>query len=148
MPTLFMICGLPGSGNTTLARQIESEQRALRLSPDEWMARIVGEGYDEARRAAVESVQWEIAGRLLALGIDVILENGFWSRSERDGFKARARALGAETKLYFLDVDRNELLRRLALRNVALPRDTFHVDEALLNSCINSFERPTPDELE
>src|SRR5258708_33469428 len=121
MPVLHLICGLPGSGKTTLARRLERDLPAVRLAPDEWMARIVGDGYDEAKRAAVEAVQWEIAARVLSLGVDVILENGFWSRRERDEVRARARALGAATKLHYLDVPREELLRRLAMRNAALP---------------------------
>jgi hypothetical protein len=98
---------------------MERELPALRLTPDEWMARIVGDGYDDAKRAAVEAVQWEIAARALSLGVDVILENGFWSRSERDDFRSRAAAVGAETKLYFLDVPRDELLRRTNLSDRA-----------------------------
>ncbi len=148
MPILHLICGLPGSGKTTLARRLERDLPALRLAPDEWMARIVGDGYDEAKRAAVEAVQWEIAARALGLGVDVILENGFWSRRERDDFRARAAALGADTKLHFLDVPRDELLRRLALRNAAVPPDAFRVNEAQLDLWSRSFEPPTPDELE
>ncbi len=101
MPILHLICGLPGSGKTTLARRLERDLPALRLAPDEWMARIVGDGYDESKRAAVEAVQWEIAARALSLSVDVILENGFWSRSERDDFRARAAALGADTRAAF-----------------------------------------------
>ena len=92
MPVLHLICGLPGSGKTTLARRLERDLPAVRLAPDEWMARIVGDGYDEAKRAAVEAVQWEIAARALRLGVDVILENGFWSSSECDDFRARPSA--------------------------------------------------------
>jgi hypothetical protein len=147
MPVLHLICGLPGSGKTTLARQLELDLPALRLAPDEWMARIVADGYDDAKRAAVEAVQWEIAARALQLGIDVILENGFWSRSERDDFRARAAALGADTRLHFLDVPRDELLRRLALRNAALPEDTFRVNQAQLDLWLTWFEPPTPDEI-
>ncbi len=148
MSTLHLICGLPGSGKTTLAKRLELEQSALRLAPDEWMARIVGDGYDEEKRSVVEAVQWEIAARVLSLGVNVILEFGFWSRRERDDFRSRAAALGSETKLHFLDVPRDELLKRLAQRNAELPQYTFHVDAAQLDLWLNSFEAPTPDELE
>jgi predicted kinase len=147
MPTLHLICGLPGSGKSTLAKQLEQEHRALRLTPDEWMARIVGDGYDEATRAVVEEIQWEIAQRVLSLGVDVVVESGFWSRRERDEFRARAAALGAKSKLYFLEVSREELSRRLALRNAALPPHTFHVDDALIDIWWKQFEPPTADEL-
>ena len=119
MSTLHLICGLPGSGKSTLAKRLELEQSALRLAPDEWMSRIVGDGYDEEKRSVVEAVQWEIAARVLRLGVNVILENGFWSRRERDEFRSRAAALGSDTKLHFLNVPRDELLRRLKLRNAA-----------------------------
>jgi predicted kinase len=148
MPTLFLICGLPGSGKTTLAKRLEREQAALRLTPDEWMARVVGDGNDGAKRATVEEVQWEIAQRVLSLGVDVILESGFWARSERDDFRARAAALGADTKLYYLEVPIDELKRRLTLRNAALPPDTFHVEVDQLDLWAKEFEPPTPDELE
>jgi predicted kinase len=147
MPTLFIVCGLPGSGKTTLAKRIEREQSALRLAPDEWMARIVGDGYDEAKRETVEAVQWEIAARALSLGVNVVLESGFWSRRERDDVRSRAAALGADAKLHFLDVSREELSRRLALRNAALPPDTFHVDDVQVDLWLSRFEPPTPDEL-
>jgi predicted kinase len=147
MSTLHLICGLPGSGKTALAKRLERELPALRLAPDEWMARIVGDGYDEEKRTVVETIQWEIAARALSLGVDVILEFGFWSRRERDDFRSRAAALGSDTKLYFLDVPRDELLRRLGQRNAALPQDTFRIDEAQLDLWMNHFEPPTPDEL-
>ncbi|WP_302061230.1 AAA family ATPase [Streptomyces sp. A3M-1-3] len=35
MSTLFITCGLPGSGKTTLARRLEQEQSALRLTAAE-----------------------------------------------------------------------------------------------------------------
>ncbi len=59
------------------------------------MARIVGDGSDEKKRTIVEAVQWEIAARALTLGVDVILENGFWSRSERDDLRSRVETLGS-----------------------------------------------------
>jgi predicted kinase len=148
MPVLHLICGLPGSGKTTLARQLEISLPALRLAPDEWMSRIVGDGFDDEKRAAVEAVQWDIAGRALSLGLTVILENGFWTRQDRDHFRSRAAALGAQIKIHFLDVPHAELSRRLAQRNLTLPPDTFRVNQSQLDSYWKMFEPPSPDELE
>jgi predicted kinase len=148
LPTLFLMCGLPGSGKTTVARRLEAEHHALRLSPDEWMARIVGTGYDEAKRAAIEALQWEIAQRVLALGLSVVLESGFWSRRERGDFRARAAELGADSKLIFLDVRLDELAERVAERNASLPPGSFRVEPADLETWARMFERPTAEELE
>lgn len=148
MPTLHLICGLPLSGKSTLAKKLEIELPALRLTPDEWMHRLVGDRYDEQKRAVVETMQWEIAERALQLGVDVILEFGFWTKKERDEFKAKAKSVGANTKLYFLNVPRNELMRRLEERNKNLPPNTFHINAADLDGWIASFEAPTEEEME
>jgi predicted kinase len=145
--TLFMMCGLPGSGKTTVAKRLEVEHRAVRLSPDEWLIRIGSDGYDETARAAVEALQWELAQRLLAVDVSVVLESGFWSREERTAFSARAAELGARSKVVFLDVPRDELIRRIARRNASLPSGSFAVNEADLDEWIGLFERPTEDEL-
>jgi len=146
-PTLHLLCGLPCSGKSTLAAQLERELPALRLTPDAWLMRIAGDGFDEAKRSAVEAIQLELALRALALGIDVILENGFWIRAERQAYRARARALGFRTRLYYLDAPLAELQRRLGLRNATLPPDTFALAPHLLEEWSRLFEAPEPDEL-
>lgn len=152
MATLFLICGLPGSGKTTLAKQIELERGALRLTPDEWIARLFGTDLTPPTldwcRDPVEALQWTVAERALLLGLNVILDFGFWSRVEREGFRARAAALGARTELHFLDVPRPVLSARLAARNADLPAYTFRVAETQLDAWWRLFEPPTPDELE
>ena len=148
MPTLHLVCGLPGSGKSTLAFRLEREENAVRLTTDEWMSRLGADGYDAKTRDAVDTLQWELAQTLLAHGVSVILEPGFWRREERDHFRARAAELGAQARLHFLDVPRDELLRRLAARNAALPADTFHVRlEDLDEWMVSAFEPPTAEEL-
>lgn len=145
MATLFMMMGLPGSGKTTLARRLERERPALVLSPDVWMSRIVGDGYDFKRREAVHEVQLEVAERVLRLGSDVVLDFGFFHRSDRDA--ARARAAGAQAQLVFLDPPIQDLLRRVEARNAALPPDTFRVSREHVELCATWLERPQADEL-
>jgi predicted kinase len=149
--TLHLICGLPCSGKTTLAKTIELERLALRLSPDEWIVTLYGADIsDEALDAArdpVETALWDLAARVLVLGLDVILEYGFWSRSEREEFRRRATRLGARSELHFTDAPREELIRRLAQRNAQLPAGSFWIDEARLRSWCDVFEPPSTDEL-
>jgi predicted kinase len=111
--TLHLMCGLPCSGKTTAARAIEAERSALRLSPDEWIQQvhgeaISGEALDNAR-GPMERVLWQLAERVLVLGVDVILDFGFWSLAEREEFRRRAARLGAHSELHFMDVPHEEL---------------------------------------
>jgi predicted kinase len=50
-----IVCGLPGPGKTTLAKELERRLRAVRFSPDEWMDAFSLNLYDEKRRAQIES---------------------------------------------------------------------------------------------
>jgi predicted kinase len=148
MATLHLICGLPGSGKSTLAKRIEAETGALRLAPDDWMIRLSLDAYDAEGRAAVEALQWGVAARCLASGLDVILENGFWTLADRDVYRVRGKAMGASVKLHFLDVSTHELVRRVMARNAALPPDAFAVNPEDIPLWAAEFEAPSAEELE
>ena len=150
--TLHLIVGLPCSGKTTLARELEKKYSALRLTPDEWHIPLFGHDMNDkdhdARHELVESLLWDLAAKVLVLGVDVILDFGFWGRSERDDFRSRAAKLGADFKIHFLDVPEEMLLERLAARNAQLPQGTFRIPEAKLKEWILLFEPPSQEELE
>ena len=146
-PTLHLICGLPGSGKSTLAQKLELEIRALRFSPDDWLVKIVGNGNDEVARTAVESIQWDLAQKALTFGLDIILEFGFWSRSERETYREVAEKLGARTKIHYLNVPTTELKKRIEKRNANISTNGFFVDPNLIDEWAKSFEAPTDEEL-
>ena len=146
--TLHLLIGLPGAGKTTLARRLEAEHAALRLTPDEWMTPLVGAGESGEKRWVLESeLLWGVAARALTLGVDVILDYGCWAREERDLFRARAAALGAVFELHVLDVPVEVLWERLNRRNAQRPADTFAVTRAELDEWAGWYEAPTSDEL-
>ncbi len=147
MATLHLMVGLPCSGKTILARQIENEQSALRLTPDEWQVTLFGQDAAEpehdARHSLIEAMLWDLAARLLVLGTSVILDYGFWAREEREDFRARAEKLGASSEVHFLDVSEEELLRRLAARNSETPPGAFRISVAMMKRYITVFQAPT-----
>ena len=113
---LILLCGLPGSGKTTLARSLAATWAAVRLCPDEWLTGLGIDLFDQPARARLEIVLTGHARELVRLGMTVVLEFGFWSRAERDEQRLAARALGAAVELRYLDVPVDELVRRLAGR--------------------------------
>src|SRR4051794_2035583 len=92
-----------------------------RLTPDEWMAGLGIDPFDEPARARLEDTLWTHAQQLLRLGLTVILDFGFWGRGERDKKRAAARALGVRVELHYLPASLDELARRLDARNTSGP---------------------------
>lgn len=152
MTTLHLMVGLPCAGKSTLAKQLEHEHSALRLTTDEWHVRLFGQDAEhpehDARHMLIEAMLWNIASRALELGTNVILDFGFWAREEREDYRNRAKQLGASSEVHFLDVSADELLRRLAIRNAQPSQTSFYIPEAMMIPWIGFFQRPTPDELE
>jgi len=56
-PRLIIVCGLPGSGKTTLAKALEGRLRAVRFSPDEWLDALSINLHCEETREKIEALR-------------------------------------------------------------------------------------------
>lgn len=151
-PTLYLTCGLPGSGKTTLARRLEQDMSALRLTADEWLHELypgitTAEAETGPLRSRVERLQWALALRTLGLGCNVVLDWGVWARAERDLYRAGARAVGARVVLCLLDPPIEELWKRVSQRNADRPLGAFVIERESLLKWAEVFQRPTCEEL-
>ncbi|HZR16970.1 MAG TPA: ATP-binding protein [Verrucomicrobiae bacterium] len=142
-PRLIIVCGLPGSGKTTLSRKLERRFRAVRLCPDEWLDALSINLYREDMRAKVETLQWKLAQELLALGLIVIIEWGTWARSERDTLRLGARALGAAVELRYVFAPPDVLFERLQRRG----RECPPIKQEAVSRWCEQFQVPGPEEM-
>jgi predicted kinase len=94
---LVLICGLPASGKSTLARQLAPKIPAIRLDKDGWVIQLGADVWDDEFRVRLERQLWALTQELLARGQSVILEWGHWARVERDKKRLGARLWGWES---------------------------------------------------
>jgi predicted kinase len=143
---LILMCGLPGSGKTTVAKRLQVEHSAVRLCPDEILSNLQLDLWDEQMRTQVELWSTNSAWRRLALGQTVILEYGFWLRSEREEHRRAAKALGADVSLWYLEESLDELLRRVDVRARDEPSTTVAITRRQMEEWITLFQVPDENE--
>jgi predicted kinase len=143
---LVLICGLPASGKTMLARQLAPKIPAIRLNKDEWAAELGADLWDDEFRMRLEHQLWVLSQELLAQGQSVILEWGHWARVERDEKRLGARALGVRVELHYLDVPLEELIERAARRNASGEWTASPITRAHFQEWARIFQPPDEEE--
>ena len=121
-PVVYLLSGLPGSGKTTYARNLEAHG-VVRVSVDDAMLAAHGRlGVDYPAEEhlvrlapVVESARTRLVDEVES-GRSVVLDHGLGQRSERDAFKQLVVSLGATWQLIHFAVDLDVLRRRCAER--------------------------------
>jgi predicted kinase len=144
---LVLICGLPASGKTTLARQLVPRIPAISLDKDQWTTGLGLDVWDDELRARVEGQLWTLAQELLANGQSVILAWGHWARAERDEKRLGARALGVGVELRYLDSPLEELIERAERRNASGEWTASPMTRAHFEKWATIFQPPEADEM-
>ncbi|WP_405454290.1 AAA family ATPase [Streptomyces erythrochromogenes] len=151
---LVLMAGLPGSGKTTLARELEA-RGYLRISPDERVWRTHGHyGRDFPRgayRVREQPILEEIATELrtaLGSGKNVVMDHGFWTAAERRHWHRIGEEAGAVVTLVHLPGTHDELWERIKERNQQTFDDpnSMYFSESDLQRHGARFEVPTADE--
>lgn len=147
---MVLMCGLPGAGKTTYARELV-RRGYVRLSIDEEVWRRLGqrdaglvleaEAFDRLKDEVRREQRRELVELMLA-GRDVVVDYSFWSRAARDDYKELIESHGCRWELLHLKADRATLERRLQVRNGEEGANSVTVDEALFHRYLANFEEP------
>lgn len=150
-PIAYVICGFIGAGKTTFARKLEKETGAVRITKDEWMVKIFGnkitsdknfEKYDSNVIGLARNIAFEI----LKSGADVIMDEGFWAKSERDNLKKKIINVGARPILYYVEYPVEKMRERVVNRSETPPEDSFEISGEMFDSYVKYWEPPKEDE--
>ena len=150
-PIAYVICGFIGAGKTTFARKLEKETGAIRITKDEWMIQIFGNKITSGKNFEVYDhniieLTRNISFKILKSGGDVILDEGFWAKSQRDDIKKKIINVGAKPIFYYVECPIEKMKERVATRSKIPPEDSFEINEEMFDEYLKYWEPPTKEE--
>ncbi|MDE6149007.1 MAG: ATP-binding protein [Ruminococcus sp.] len=154
MSKVIMTCGKICSGKSTYAKQISSKNKAVLLSVDEITLALFGQNCGDKHDeyvAKTEKYLFDKSLEILQIGVNVVLDWGFWTKAERQYAKEFYKSKNIQCEFHFIDVGNEIWHQRLNKRNNAVlegKTNAYYVDENLARKFDHIFEIPSKDEID
>lgn len=148
--TAILICGKICSGKTTYVNSLREERHAAVLSCDDLTLALFEENLGSRHEEVTQKAQgylFQRAAELLALGVNVILEWGFWTRESRRAAEKFFRDRGFETEWHYIEVSDAVWKQSIEKRNAA-KESSYFVDEGVAKKCMALFQPPKKEEID
>lgn len=143
MGGLYLLCGKPGCGKSTIAKELAKNHNYIHFSADDFMLKLYGEIEDRAefeeKLNTVKELIYEICDKAL-INNNVVLDFGFWTKQERD--YVRSRFPNTEVTLIYFDLSDDEIWKRIEKRNKNLKDNEYFMDRATFDFLSSKFEKP------
>lgn len=131
----FIICrGLPASGKSTWAKEwvLEDPKHRVRINQDD-IRLMLGKYWVPAREPIVGVIQQEAVIAAMNFGVDIVIDNTNLNKKVVDAYIKVAEKFKYTVEYEdFFNVSLGECLRRNAIRNASLPKDTQIADEVIV----------------
>ena len=156
MSRVILVCGPTGVGKTTYSISLSKKINAIRFSIDPWMKTLFAEDMTSLDYSwMIERVNrcyeqiWEVSEQILRLGGSVVLDLGFTEKAQRKIFADRAKALGINAEVHYLDAPLAIRKNRVEKRNTEKDPSVyaFDVTDFMINFMEPRFEKPDAEEL-
>ncbi len=152
MAKVIILVGKIASGKTTWVNDRKKQKQMMLLSCDDLMLNLfagcLGEKHGETERRCLKFLFGQ-AVELTEMGIDVVLDSGFWTKASRKAAKEYFAAMGIETNTYYFKIPDETRIDRLERRNEQLAQSTkreYIIEKSLLARLDKNFEEPLPNE--
>lgn len=150
-PIAYVICGFIGAGKTTFARKLEKQTGAIRITKDEWIIKIFGNKITSDKNFEVfdkniTKLATDIAFKILKAGSDVIIDEGFWVKSQRNDIKKKILQIGAKPIFYYVECSINKMKERVINRSKNPSIDSFEINEEMFDKYLKYWEPPKKEE--
>lgn len=153
LPEIVLLCGQVGSGKTFYADTVCADSGFFKLSCDDMMLALfescIGPERHADMLARCKKYLADVALRLLRAGMDVVLDYGFWTRTERTETAAFFSSAGFKARVVYVRADTETRRRNLERRNAALKASGgrgYVIDAGAADFFDAQFEPPAPDE--
>jgi predicted kinase len=149
---LYLLCGRAGAGESTLARKISTDMKAVLFCEDQWLARLFDgaptlEAYLE-RRGRIRTLLAEHVPDILKLGYSVVFDFGGNTVRDRLWVRSVCESAGAARELHYIPADEALCRLRVAERNRTKPGGIYwgDVSQDQLDGVNRYFQAPTAEE--
>lgn len=157
MARLVLVCGPTGAGKTTYSLSLAKEIEAIKFSIDPWMQTLFSKDMgtldftwmmERVNRCSDQI--WQVSEQILAIDGNVILDLGFTTKEQRDVFTNRAKELGINAEVHYLDATKETRKQRVDQRNIEKDPAvfSFEVTNMMFDFMEPRFEIPDREELE
>lgn len=151
---VILICGKICCGKSTYAEKLCVENKAVLLSCDEITLALfdgnLGENHDEFVRKT-KNFLLKKSVDIVKIGINVILDWGFWTKEERDHTRNFYQSRNILCEFHYIDISDIIWKSNIAKRNNLILSDSisaYFVDASLADKFESIFEKPEKDEID
>ena len=141
MAAIHLIVGFMGFGKTTLAKKLEKNLSAVRLTHDEIMVERYGQNPDDfqTKYKLVDDFIRKEAEKYIQQGRDVIMDYGFWSHAKREEYYTWATTLTKNVVFHVMECDIAEAKRRV-LDRTQNNKGALMIDENAFDLFLKQYE--------
>ena len=150
----YLICGNICTGKTYYAKLLSIDKNAVILSCDEIENDLFQKNLGSAHDEMAERIHFYLlkkAAEIIGHGTAVILDWGFWRKTDRTKASEYFKALNISYEWHYMNTSAEQRSKYIVCRNEAVKNgesSDYYVDDGLLNKCNSLFEPPSREEMD